>query len=565
MRNSDGSYATPVTYGLNGRVSQIATGDLNGDGRPDIVALLPDQNAVAVLINNGDGTFTRGANLIVGHGIGSLLLGDFSGDGKLDLAVTVNGDPDPTTGLYPNAGVALALGNGDGTFAAPVLTSAGASPSGTFGHALAAGDVNHDGKLDLVVIATGLASPDFRQGGVFVLLGNGNGTFQAGPTYLTVNDYFQNVSNDLHYAAPQSVALGDFDGDGKLDMAVSIGPYIFVMAGNGDGTFRHASPKTNDVIKLLPFQGSNTLGGPFDISVADLNGDGRADIVATNGGASLATMVATADPFAEHAVLGHRLLCDIFGWASRAYHRRRQRDGVRDVVIAENAAGLLGIITGVGDGTLNASPGTFTQIGQVTQLLPVDANGDGKLDIIATAFVSNGNVGLLVNRGNGTFDVSAAAVPNPVVAAGVSSAGHPGRVDVVTVDLFGTIESIPILSNGKLGQAVQIGSPFTGVTSGVAGDFNHDAGSTSRSARRPPPTRAASRCCSATATARCDAAVDRSWRWRSGDRAADFNGGGNLDLAVSHGELKFDSTTNTNSFVGLDLLLGKGDGPSRRR
>ena len=124
LRNSDGSYATPVTYGLNGRVAQIATGDLTGDGRPDIVALLPDQNAVAVLINNGDGTFTRGANLIVGHGIGSLLLGDFSGDGKLDLAVTVNGDPDPATGLYPNAGVALALGNGNGTFAAPLLTLA---------------------------------------------------------------------------------------------------------------------------------------------------------------------------------------------------------------------------------------------------------------------------------------------------------------------------------------------------------------------------------------------------------------------------------------------------------
>jgi FG-GAP-like repeat/FG-GAP repeat len=303
LRNSDGSYATPVTYGLNGRVAQIATGDLTGDGRPDIVALLPDQNAVAVLINNGDGTFTRGANLIVGHGIGSLLLGDFSGDGKLDLAVTVNGDPDPATGLYPNAGVALALGNGNGTFAAPLLTLAGASPSGTVGHALAAGDLNHDGKLDLVVIATGLASPDFRQGGVFVLLGNGNGTFQAGPTYLTVNDYDQATSNALHYVAPQAVALGDLDGDSTLDMAVSIGPSIFVLAGNGDGTFRHSHPKAHDTLGFAPFGTT----GSWNLSVADLNGDGRADIVATNRGAFqasssfLATMVATRDPFNEHS------------------------------------------------------------------------------------------------------------------------------------------------------------------------------------------------------------------------------------------------------------------------
>jgi hypothetical protein len=81
---------------------------------------------------------------------------------------------------------------------------------------------------------------------------------------------------------------------------------------------------------------------------------------------------------------------------------------------------------------------------------------------------------VLINRGNGTFDVSAAAVPNAVEAAGLSSAGHPGRVDVVTVDVFGTIESIPILPNGTLGQAVQIGPSFTGVGSAVAGDFNHD-------------------------------------------------------------------------------------------
>jgi FG-GAP-like repeat len=125
LQNSDGSYAAPVTYGLNGRVSQIATGDLTGDGRPDIVAVLPDQNVVAVLINNGDGTFTRGTDFSAGHGLGSVLLGDFSGDGKLDLAVTVNGDRDPTTGLYPNAGVELALGNGNGTFAAPLFTPAG--------------------------------------------------------------------------------------------------------------------------------------------------------------------------------------------------------------------------------------------------------------------------------------------------------------------------------------------------------------------------------------------------------------------------------------------------------
>ena len=282
--------------------------------------------------------------------------------------------------------------------------------------------------------------------------------------------------------------------------------------------------------------------------------------------------MATRDPFNEH-------LRPV--WAALLYdapfrggpHRAAtiadiNRDGIPDVAIAEDAAGLLGIVTGVGDGTLNAAPSTFTQIGQVTQLLPVDANGDGKLDIIATAFVSNGNVGLLINRGNGSFDVSAAAVPSSVLAAGLSSAGHPGRVDVVTVDFSGTIQSIPILASGTLGQAVQIGSPFTGVGSAVAGDFNHDgrldfALGSSSSADPGSVTLLLGRS-DGTFTTLPSIAVSGGVQAVA---AADFNGDGNLDLVVSHGELKFNSTLNNNRFAGGTLMCcsARATAPSRRR
>jgi PKD repeat protein len=459
----------------------------------------------------------------------------------------------------------------------------GASPSGTFGHALAAGDLNHDGKLDLVVVATGLASPDFRQGGVFVLLGNGDGTFQAGPTYLTVNNYGGSVPSAQQYVAPQAVALGDFDRDGNLDMAVSAGQWVFVMAGNGDGTFRHSNPKTNDILSEVPYSSSGSVLPPAgDVSIADFNGDGRADIVATNGGAQLSILVATPDPFGEQGAFSPAkfFATEIFGVGHTAHAiiADFNRDGHPDVAIAENAAGLIGIITGLGDGTLNAlhigASGTtavntvFVNLGQPAQLLPVDANGDGKPDIVAT---SNSNrVGLLINRGDGTFDVSAAATPYdtslstapPTLAAGLSDAGHPGHFNIVTVDGTGTIAATPILPGGTLGQPVQVGALFTSIGSAVAGDFNHDGrldfalGSSSN--RNPGSVTLLLGRSDGTFTTLPAISVGGGVQAIA---AADLNGDGNLDLVVSHGMLTVNSSPFSESYGGgLDLLLGKGDG-----
>ena len=156
------------------------------------------------------------------------------------------------------------------------------------------------------------------------------------------------------------MALGDFDADGNLDVAVSVGARVFLMAGNGNGTFRHSNPRAGgtfgDLSILAPFFSQNGQGSPVgDLAVADLNHDGRADLVAMNGGSTIVDYVATPDPFFEHVDPFHPgptgFVTRIYGVGDTAHATLADAtgDGVPDVVIAESAAGLLGVITNLGD------------------------------------------------------------------------------------------------------------------------------------------------------------------------------------------------------------------------
>ena len=186
---------------------------------------------------------------------------------------------------------------------------------------------------------------------------------------------------------------------------------------------------------------------------------------------------------------------------------------------------------------------------------------------------SNSNkVELLINRGDGTFDVSAAAVPYdtslsaapPTLAAGLSDAGHPGHFNIVTVDSTGTIAATPILAGGTLGQPVQVGALFIGIGSAVAGDFNHDGrldfALATPSHFDPGSVTLLLGRSDGTFTAKPSISVGTGLQAIA---AADLNGDGNLDLVVSHGKLTITTVNGSNNFVyggGFDLLFGKGDG-----
>jgi hypothetical protein len=166
LGNGDGTFEPQITDALGARAQDLVAGDFNGDGFTDL-AVANSGNTVSVLSGSRDGTFQPPVRYTVGWDPRSLVAGDFNGDGRIDLA-TANASP---------GGVSVLLGNGDGTFRPAMEHAVGQSPD-----ALVAGDFNGDGRIDLAV-ADGGDSNNLIPGGVSVLLGRGDGTFQTGGVY----------------------------------------------------------------------------------------------------------------------------------------------------------------------------------------------------------------------------------------------------------------------------------------------------------------------------------------------------------------------------------------------
>jgi hypothetical protein len=299
LGNGDGSFQSAVTYASGGAVSwSLAIGDVNGDGKPDLAVANADSNTVSVFLNNGDGTFGPAVTYRTGGASPrSIAVADVNADSKSDLVVANlcgGSDTCPGEGV-----VSVLLGNGDGTFQDAVRYVSGCCDS----LSVAAADVNNDGKRDLLV-ANACTIVQFActsSGTVGVLLGNGDGTFQAAVTYGTGG----------HLAS--SVAVGDVNGDGKPDVVVANqDPSVSVLLGNGDGTFQSA----------LTFGtgGSNGFGAahPQALVVADANGDGRPDLLVSNGFAVTVGVLlnnTTLGKFATSTALTSSLNPSIYGQA----------------------------------------------------------------------------------------------------------------------------------------------------------------------------------------------------------------------------------------------------------
>ncbi len=243
LGNGDGTFQPPIPVpGCANVAAQIA--DVDGDGIPDLVGtclvggfLIPTGAAVQIMPGNGDGTFRSGSYYFLGFTPWAVpAVGDFNQDGKPDVAIAVGG------------ALTVLLNDGKGGFNAVVNSS----EPWNFSPGIAAGDFNGDGVLDLAVTGQSFSNP--ADGTVTVLLGKGDGTFQAGSSLETVG-FGQIVAADLN-------------GDGKLDL-VDAARSLFFFAGLGDGTFERG----------LAYGGSANSN---DLALADFTGSGRMGFAGTN-------------------------------------------------------------------------------------------------------------------------------------------------------------------------------------------------------------------------------------------------------------------------------------------
>jgi hypothetical protein len=271
LGNGDGTFKPAVNYSAGYQGQSVVVGDLNADGHLDVVVAntcqsmpnpdCPDGGAVTVLLGNGDGSLRPSVTYSSGgFNAGSALIGKVAGDTKPDIIVanqcpnagSCNGLNDGTVGIL--------LGKGDGTFRPAVTYDAG----GINPRSIAFFDTNQDGRPDVVVVSE-FECPGCNSG-FAVLLGNADGTFQ------------QHMIYSLNGVGGPMV-VGDVDRDGHPDLIIALCPNYLcntdtlanVLLGNGDGTFRDIG---------LYFDTGGVL--PHSITLADVTGDGRLDLIVTN-------------------------------------------------------------------------------------------------------------------------------------------------------------------------------------------------------------------------------------------------------------------------------------------
>jgi len=531
-----GNFAPGINLTIGANAYAVAVGDFNGDGKRDIAVAGGDSRKVSFLLGQGTGSFTLAGHVVTTSDPGAITTGDFNGDGLTDVAVT---------GRYFDWNSSIILGNSAGTFTLHQTFSMRRAPL-----SIASADFNGDGRADLAVTYS-WSSPEH---GVAILLGDGTGSFGAAHEIFTGYE-------------PLSVVTGDFNGDGKTDLAVSVSGAnnIAILQGNGTGTF--SPPK---------YYG--TAVGPSQLAAADVNNDGKLDLTSVhtgsdrvsillgdgagafastttelNGGGQIASADFNNDGILDLATNGFSTI-GIFlangtgGFAAPSHHQvvnypktlvsqDFNSDGKADLAVAHEYSNTISILLGNGTGHFS-SKSNFTLAGSLGVLTGGDFNGDSKADlaVLTNNFAGTlGQVAILTGNGAGGFSApasfAAGGVPNALT---VSDLNADGRLDLAVANSY--LGTVTVLLNDGSGSFSA--TPYSPMRAApkvdfiVAADLNRDGLPDLITANYEPRT------VSIFLNSGAGFAAATTLTFSSGGsprsvRVGDFNADGNPDLAAA--------------------------------
>jgi hypothetical protein len=366
-----------VPYPVGHTPYGVVVGDFNGDGKVDLAITNATDNTVSILLGNGDGTFQPQATYNVGGQPGPIAVGDFNGDGKLDLAI----------GNLTGQSISVLIGNGDGTFRSQVTYST----SGVTPISIAVGDFTGAGKLDIVIA-------DYPYSTVQIMIGNGNGTFQPGLAstgtapvaiapghfdgsgWLEIVEYSQIGGGNILQGGPagffaslpghfdwdtyaptyyaSSIAVGDFNRDGKLDLAVT-DPYdnkVTIMLGSGAASFGgEITIPTNN---------------PLSVAVGDFNGDGKLDLAVTHPSNNTVGIILGNGDGTFQPEIGYGVGSSPYSVAVGDFNG----DGIPDLAVTNAAGNTVSIL--FSEQIANYSQSGISAIGSGTQYVLASYLGD---------------------------------------------------------------------------------------------------------------------------------------------------------------------------------------------
>ncbi len=506
-----------LTGGESDDENEPVVGDFNGDGKKDAASIVVNTSgqtttySIAMLLGNGDGTFQPAVlTNTPGNADDPIVVGDVNGDGKDDIVMVhplgIACGAASKAAVRPNgcvgSSIDVLISNGDGTFALPVNYP-------ILGNGLAGGlltDLNSDGKLDLLLL------DDISPANVLELLGNGDGTFQTAITLATLTG-----------PAPGGMFFGDFNGDGKLDFAgyLSSQLSVFLASGSGwaapvllttedgayNGCFSTAGDLTGDSkpeiisvncselnsVTVYVNNGDGTFApgvyynltgdlyqSPSEAVIADLNGDGHNDIVVSNeNGGDISVLLGHGDG----SFTAEEVNYDTggFPWMTPLV-ADFNGGGLPDVMVSDDFFNMV-YLQGYGDGTFRAAPNyslpnSFDQFAWSYSVATGDFNGDGIPDVVAGQSNNDGSTGVVVyiGKGDGTFypGVSYGESAGLVYVA-VADFNGDGKLDIAATDTqSGNVEILTGNGDGSFGIGLSLSTGGSGATNIVTGDFNHD-------------------------------------------------------------------------------------------